>query len=357
MMASAQNQAIKGASNKAFDVEEIMSQYGLTPLSQIQPRGDSYDTAQLVVENLQKLVKEYEWETAGQLMDVIREIGKQMRRAQPSESVASNMVLRVLKCIRDEYMTAKKKGSSDESEIKMVSEKKEDENFATKFPELKDGIEDSLNELLSELETSAESIAAQSFDHIYSDEVIMTVGSDDSTVERFLKYAAQKRKFQVVITESAPSFNGHRLAARLSKSGIATTLIPDSSVFALMSRVNKVIIGTHEVMANGGLKAVSGTYTIALAAKHYSVPLIVCTPLYKLTPNYLVSEDKFNVLSSPWQLYPLIRDETINRKVLNPLFDFVPSNLVTIFVSNTGFPPSYVYQLLDELYHSNDYFD
>lgn len=38
----------------------------------------------------------------------------------------------------------------------------------------------------------------------------------------------------------------------LAKSGIETTVINDAAVFAIMSRVNKVIIGTHTVMANGG---------------------------------------------------------------------------------------------------------
>jgi len=41
----------------------------------------------------------------------------------------------------------------------------------------------------------------------------------------------------------------------------------------MMSRVNKVLIGTHSVMADGGLKAACGTHTLALAAKHYSVPV------------------------------------------------------------------------------------
>ena len=59
----------------------------------------------------------------------------------------------------------------------------------------------------------------------------------------------------------------------LAKAGIETTVITDSAVFAIMSRVNKVIIGTHTVMANGGLKAISGTHAIALAAKYYSVPV------------------------------------------------------------------------------------
>ena len=42
------------------------------------------------------------------------------------------------------------------------------------------------------------------------------------------------------------------MATSLAKVGIKTTIITDSAVFAMMSRVNKVIIGTHTVMANGG---------------------------------------------------------------------------------------------------------
>ena len=49
---------------------------------------------------------------------------------------------------------------------------------------------------------------------------------------------------------------------------------------------HQVIIGTHAIVADGGLKAVTGSHTVALAAKHYSVPLVVCAPMYKLTPIY-----------------------------------------------------------------------
>jgi len=40
-----------------------------------------------------------------------------------------------------------------------------------------------------------------------------------------------------------------------------------------MSRVNKDIIGTHTVMANGGLRTVCGSHIVALSAKHYLLPL------------------------------------------------------------------------------------
>ena len=132
---------------------------------------------------------------------------------------------------------------------------------------------------MGELESSADTIATQALEHIHSNEIIMTMGKSQ-TVEAFLKKAAKKRKFQVIVVECAPWYNGHELATSLAAAKIETTVITDSAIFAMMSRVNKVIIGTRTMMANGGLKAISGTHGLALAAKHHSVPLIVCAAIY-----------------------------------------------------------------------------
>lgn len=43
----------------------------------------------------------------------------------------------------------------------------------------------------------------QALEHIHSNEVIMTIGYSH-TVEAFLKEAARKRKFQVIVAECAP---------------------------------------------------------------------------------------------------------------------------------------------------------
>lgn len=53
--------------------------------------------------------------------------------------------------------------------------------------------------------------------------------------------------------------------------------------------VPKVIIGTKTILANGALRAVTGTHTLALAAKHHSTPLIVCAPMFKLSPQVCLS--------------------------------------------------------------------
>lgn len=64
------------------------------------------------------------------------------------------------------------------------------------------------------------------------------------------------------------------MALNLSKYKIQSTLIPDSTMFGIMSRVNKVIIGVDSVMANGGLRTFNGCHAVTLAAAHYSVPVI-----------------------------------------------------------------------------------
>jgi len=78
-----------------------------------------------------------------------------------------------------------------------------------------------------------------------------------------------------------------------------TKLIPDNNVFAVMSRVNKVIVGTHAVMANQALLSQSGVQIIATAAVHHSVPVIVCSGLYKVAPLYPYDVDSDNLHVGP----------------------------------------------------------
>lgn len=45
---------------------------------------------------------------------------------------------------------------------------------------------------------------------------------------------------QVVVAEGGPRFDGHLQARKLADAGIQVTAIPDSAVFAMMARANKV---------------------------------------------------------------------------------------------------------------------
>ncbi|XP_064820345.1 translation initiation factor eIF2B subunit beta-like [Oncorhynchus masou masou] len=211
------------------------------------------------------------------------------------------------------------RGSSEETDQQeslhklLTSGGLSEENFRQHFVHLKANVIEAINELLTELEGTTDNIAMQALEHIHSNEVIMTVGRS-RTVEAFLKDAARKRKFHVIVAECAPFCQGHEMATNLSKASIETTVIADAAIFAVMSRVNKVIIGTQTVLANGGLRAVNGTHTVALAARHHSTPLIVCAPMFKLSPQFPNEEDTFHKFVSPHEVLPSQKERFYPRR-------------------------------------------
>ncbi|KAI1289579.1 Translation initiation factor eIF-2B subunit beta [Halotydeus destructor] len=321
----------------------------------------SFQMAMKTLFTIEKIVTDVNWASAKELKDCIRLFGSELRKADPTETVPWNIVLRSLKIIREEYQRLE--GIEEDGDgIGMMQTIDQTQMFDfSKFPpELQLSIQDSLSECKAEICGSAENISKEAEKHINNDAVIMTLGRS-KTVEAFLQKAAKKgRRFRVIVAECAPFCNGHEMAKSLAEYGIETSVIPDSSMFMKMSRVTKVIIGTHSVMANGGLKAVSGAYTLALAAKYFSVPLMVLAALFKYTPQYLVSHDQvaFNKSDSPEYLVPFENGDLVAQcDVLNPVFDYVPPELVTVLIAGNkeGHSPSYVYHKIATVYHRKDY--
>lgn len=292
-------------------------------------------------------------------MELIKRRIKCISHSLPQEATATNIMRHILKVIREEFeAVSKKKGGAQSLHQIVLGASNNVLDYTESLSNLKSALLDHLYEYKGELETSTENIAAQASEHIHSNETILTVGKS-RTVEMFLKSASKKRVFNVIVVEAAPLYLGHSLAASLAKSNIQTTVIPDSAVFATMSRVNKVIIGTHTVLANGGLRAASGIHVVALAAKHYSIPVMVLSHMHKFTPVYLGSNDheSFNICASPANIIPYSFGQVLNNAdIKNPIFDYVPPELVTLFITHQGGnAPSYVYRLLSEMYHPDDY--
>uniref|UniRef100_A0A8B9BMA9 Translation initiation factor eIF2B subunit beta n=1 Tax=Anser brachyrhynchus TaxID=132585 RepID=A0A8B9BMA9_9AVES len=325
-----------GAAERGAELREQMEAF-VARLRGGGGRPRSEDTARHTLALLRKIIAHGHWGSAGELMELIRAEGRRMAAAQPSETTVGNMVRRVLKVIREEYGRWARVGFHPSPSTFPPSEGFNEFNIRGK-------------------EGTTDNIAMQALEHIHSNEVIMTIGYS-RTVEAFLKEAARKRKFQVIVAECAPFCQGHEMAVRLSKENIETTVMSDAAIFAVMSRVNKVIIGTKTILANGALIAVSGTHTLALAAKHHSTPLIVCAPMFKLSPQFPNEEDSFHKFVSPQEVLPFTEGEILAKiNVHCPVFDYVPPELITLFISNIGGnAPSYIYRLMSELYHPDDY--
>lgn len=226
---------------------------------------------------------------------------------------------------------------------------------------------DGINDLIEELKDIDNAIAVQAPEHIHASEIILTFGYS-RTVLHFMRRAREKRDFQAVVAEAAPTLQGHLMAKELAEVGIVTTAIPDSSIFAMMARVNKVIVTAHALLADGGVMAPVGMRLVAQAAKRFSVPFVVLVGIYKLSPLFPHEPGvTFNDFKDPSVILPyqdqamleadFSEDGGAFLQVHNPSYDYIPPDLISLFVTDHGhgFMPSYVYRMLSEYYHRQDY--
>ncbi|KNC83853.1 hypothetical protein SARC_03910 [Sphaeroforma arctica JP610] len=337
----------------------------------------SFDAATATVLLMRDVISQSRWNTAAEIMDIVRAVGKRVATAMPNELTVGTMTRRVLYIIREEYAAdeSNRKSSQQNQQttapnviqlktLQRLVTVKLDQHSAYKEEkkDLKGSLMEGLKELKLELDNSRHNISMHAQDLIHANEIILVYGLS-TTVESFLLSAYKRHsqkgiRFFVVVVEAAPSYGGHMAAQRLSAEGMATTIITDAAVYAIMARVNKVIVGTNGIMADGGLMAPSGTLNIALAAEAHAVPVIVLSALYKLATTFpcAYDPDEFCAVGDPEQTYKYA-DAGIHHsgQIQTPLYDYVPPNLISLYVTNSGgHAPTYIYRLLSEYYHPDD---
>ncbi|KAE8009882.1 hypothetical protein FH972_006289 [Carpinus fangiana] len=358
---------------------------------------------------------------AGALMDAVRAVGEQLIAANPVELAVGNIVRRVLHIIREEdlslttaaiaglgvsavsdddddaegndhpVLSAASLAAAARSTLRPPSlqtlledvpdsaavphtsssggdsdGKSRSADKSSRTRKLKHDVIEAVNELIQDITTCHEQIAEQAVEHIHQNEVILTLGSSRTVLEFLCAAKEKKRSFRVFVAEGAPRYQGHLLAKELVTRGLQTTLITDSAVFAMISRVNMVIVGAHAVMANGGVIAPVGLNMVALAAQRHAVPFVVLAGTHKLCPLYPHNpEVLLNELRSPSELLDFgefsdcmdFGNDTSSPllHVVNPTFDYVPPKLVNLFITDTGgHNPSYMYRLIADYYSADD---
>lgn len=132
------------------------------------------------------------------------------------------------------------------------------------------------------------------------------------------------------------------MAQSLSEAGISTFLVPDSSIYAIMSRVSKVILGAHAIIANGGMFAVTGSLLAATAAQAHSTPVVVCAGQFKITPLWNLYQDHSALdFSDPSSVLGFEEGGLVGKvDVINPYYDYVRPDLVYAYITNELVPLS-----------------
>lgn len=375
------------------------------------------------VELLKHLVGPTSWKSAAELLYFVRAVGSELHAAASNnEPAIDNVVRRILAVIREEALrndttetldSTRKKNlpeshrpsldnilwalpqhvkltSSSSSRTNVTASQRDHHHPADpittdgEFPsifykqrgsELKQTVMEAIQEISNDLEDTYKNINEQVTTHILPGDVVLTCGRSKTT-ELFLKAAAAAHKkqrrqpttttttassFQVMICQgSCGDAEAKDMAWNLAQVGIPTILIPDSAIFAVMSRVDKVIVPAHAVLANGGLIARSGSNVIALAANYHAVPVVCVTGIFKLCPMFPhLGQDTLNELVGPGEIlqYSEFNDPLLSDvELVNPVRDYIKPEYINLYVTNVGsFQPSFIYRLLAEYYHNDDW--
>jgi ribose 1,5-bisphosphate isomerase len=155
-----------------------------------------------------------------------------------------------------------------------------------------------------------------------------------STAVSILKLAKkQKKKFEVLCTETRPWRQGFITAKELSNAGIDTTLIVDSAVATVMQHIDMVLVGADTIAKNGDLINKIGTSGIGIIAKQHGVPLYSATSTLKFG-DVMTGED---VKIEERDTKEILEGKSIGKaKVWNPVFDVTPSEYIYNYITEDG---------------------
>ena len=236
--------------------------------------------------------------------------------------------------------------------LDMMAAANEDSDEDVESSELKLDMNDFLKEQIESLSLSYENIAKNAPNFLFKNDIILTVGNSNS-IFKFL--TSCQRDITVIIPESAPIYNGIKMAEKLRKENIKVIVIPDSSIFAVLPKVNKVIVPARAVLSNGGIVSYSLTHSVALAAKYYTKPFIVLYWDMKLAEKVPRPGLTFTTLLEPGKILDKDNPLSSNVVALNTEGDYVPPELITLLINEEGAHcPADVFSLVQENYQDTN---
>ena len=307
--------ASASAINAANKLEVLVESY-ISKLKRRQVTG-SYNVAIATCQFLMRVTSISRWSTANEFIELIRGIGKRVTESQPREFAAGNIVRRVLAIVRDELNMTSTKASTDSAPVSasmfqlLVTSHKEKDVGNIKVNEksdLRSVIIQGIRDLMDEIQSVHENIELMTVDLIHDNEILLTPTPGSSTV------------------------------------------------FAVMSRVGKVLIGTRSVFVNGGCVTAAGVATVCECAKEHRTPVFTVAGLYKFSPCYPFDRNSLIEVGNSGKVLPYEDSDLVGKcEVTNPLYDYVIPEHIDIYITNIGgFSPNFIYRIILDNYSTDD---
>lgn len=151
----------------------------------------------------------------------------------------------------------------------------------------------------------------------------------------------QGKQIHVYVDETRPLLQGGRLTAwELGKLGVPYTLITDNMAAHLMSlgKINKAIVGSDRIAANGDFANKIGTYSVAVNCHYHRIPFYVAAPYTTVDPlcpsgaEIPIEQRKPDEVRGVEGSFGKVIWAPNDSNVYNPSFDVTPHQLVTGWV-------------------------
>jgi methylthioribose-1-phosphate isomerase len=148
---------------------------------------------------------------------------------------------------------------------------------------------------------------------------------------------AMGKELSVTATETRPYLQGTRLTAwELSRAGVPISLIPDGAIAQVIGagEINAVLVGSDRCARNGDIINKVGTYSLALVAKEYGVPVHVLVQ----EPGKLAQGSDVQIEERPAAELLLFQNRSLidraygNIAARYPAFDITPASLVSFLI-------------------------
>ena len=308
--------------------------------------------ATAVAHLLINVVAQYKPKIPQYLLARVQSVGQQLSSFKAKEPVIDNIIRRTLGLIRE---VSDPGHSADLSgDINGAFNNNQVVSGENSITTVKEDVLDGMRELLEELEQADKQISEYASEQVYSGEVILTFTAS-LTVQKFLLDAAKRRKFSLIHVEGYPNehqkthdtilHGGKRSASdendtvnrlkSLAAAGVEVVTVPDSAIFGIMARVNKVILPAQSAFSNGSFVASAGTGAICKAAKLHGIPVFVLGAIYRLSPVYPFDKEGFLDFGNSSGVIPYESGALVDEiEVVNPTKDVIEPDLVDLFISN-----------------------
>uniref|UniRef100_A0A1B6KSP6 Translation initiation factor eIF2B subunit delta n=2 Tax=Graphocephala atropunctata TaxID=36148 RepID=A0A1B6KSP6_9HEMI len=189
-----------------------------------------------------------------------------------------------------------------------------------------------------QIDKAGEAICNAVHEKIENGDVILTYGCSSLVYKILVGSHQSGTKFRVVVVDGLPWREGREMLRRLVDKGLSCSYVLITAASFIMRKASKVLLGAHALLANGYVMSRAGSSQVALLARCYNIPVLVCCETHKFCERVQTDAFPYNELGEV--CCDSVKDKERGR--LTPIslaYDITPPELVSAVVTELAVLP------------------